>query len=177
MVLLLAAKVAAKLPLMFVLQPGERDVDHHMPHCHQQILSRPATTTTTTTAAAAVCLTATSSLTRAWVPTLHSLQPAAHQYLSNSKVGPRKHGNTRAGPPVTPQRVQAPTDLQGCRLSTSRATIGAWTVKFPIARSNTIASALLCLRPAPLLHQSLLPIFPYPKPSAPSVVTAAREQT
>lgn len=175
MVLLLVAKVAAKLPLMFVLQRGERDVDHHMPHCHQQILSLPATTTTA--AAAAVCLTATSSLTRAWVPTLHSLQPAAHQYLSNSKVGPRKHGNTRAGPLVTPQRVQASADLQGCRLSTSRATIGAWTVKFPIAYSNTIASALLCLRPAPLLHQSLLLIFPYPRPSAPSVVTAAGEQT
>lgn len=167
MVLPLVAKVAAKLPLMFVLQPGETGVDHHMPNRHQQILSLPATT------AAAVCLTATSSLTRAWVPILHFLQPAAHQYLSNSKVGPRKHGNTRAGPPVSPQGVQASTDLQGCQPSTSRATVGAWTVEFPIGPSNTIASALLSLQPVPLQHQSLLPTSPSPRASAPWVVTAA----
>lgn len=93
------AKVAAKLPLTLHLPLlGETEINTYMPNRHQQTLLQPATT------AAAVCLTATSSLIQGWgtrVPLLHLL-PAAPQYLSNSKVGPMRPGDTRAGPAVTP---------------------------------------------------------------------------
>lgn len=101
----LGAKVAAKLPLTRHLpQPGETEINTYMRSRHQQTLLLPATTT----AAAAVCLTATSSLIQGWgtrVPLLvlqPLLLPAAPQYLSNSKVGLMRPGDTRGGPAVTP---------------------------------------------------------------------------
>lgn len=98
------AQVAAKLPRTArVPRPGEKGFNIRRPSCHQQIHLQPATTATTT--AAAVCLTAPSC--PAWdqdtrVALLHLLLPAPRQYLSNSKVGPRRPGDTRAGPVVTP---------------------------------------------------------------------------
>lgn len=94
--------MADKLPLtLHPPQLGETEINTYMPSRHQQTLLQPATTA----AAAAVCLTATSSLIQGWgtrVPLLlHLLLPAAPQYLSNSKVGPMRPGDTRAGPAVT----------------------------------------------------------------------------
>lgn len=105
-VLLLGAKVAAKLPLTRHLpQPEGTEINIYMPSHHQQTLLQPATTAA---AATAVCLTATSSLIQGWgtrVP-LHLLflllLPAAPQYLSNSKVAPKRPGDTSTGPAVTP---------------------------------------------------------------------------
>lgn len=169
----LGAKVAAKLPLTLHLpRRGETESNTYTPSRHQQTRLQPATTTT---AATAVCLTATSSLIQGWgtrVPLSHLLLPAAPQYLSNSKVGPTRHGDTRAGPAVTPSS-QASTGLQDCYLSASRATIRSWTVGFQLPLSVTIMSALLYPHPTPLEHPSSPPIPPYPRPPAPSVATAA----
>lgn len=93
------AQVAAKLPRTArVPRPGEKGFNIHRPSCHQQIHLQPATTT-----AAAVCLTAPSF--PAWGQDTRVallLLPAPRQYLSNRKVGPRRPGDTRAGPVVTP---------------------------------------------------------------------------
>lgn len=95
------AQVAAKLPpTACVPQPGEKGSNIRIPSCHQQIHLQPATTT-----AVAVCLTAPSC--PAWgrdtrVALLHLLLPAPLQYLSNSKVGCRRPGDTRASPVGTP---------------------------------------------------------------------------
>lgn len=165
----LGAKVAAKLPLTrHLLQQGGTEIDPYMLSHHQQTLLQPAT-------AAAVCLTATSSLIQGWgtrvPPILLLLLPAAAspQYLSNSKVGPVRPGDTRASPAVTPWS-QAPTGLQDCYLSTSRATIRWWIVGFP--PSSTIVSALHCPHPAPPEHLSLPQMFPYPRAPSLSPATA-----
>lgn len=168
----LGAKVAAKLPLALLLpQRGEIEINTHTPSHHQQTLLQPATTST-----AAVCLTATSSLIQGWgtrAPLLlHLLLPAAPQYLSNSKVGPMRPGDTRADPAVTPLS-RASTGLQDCYLSASRATIRSWIVGFQVPLSITITSALLCPPPTPPGRPSSPLIFPCHRPPVPSAATEA----
>lgn len=68
---------------------------------------------------------------------------------------------------MCPFRSRASTGLQDCYLSASRAII-----TFQVLPNITIVSALLCPQPTPPEHLSSPPIFPWPRPPAPSAARA-----